>query len=264
MNILKIQILQFNVERGNVEKNMQNIKTKFKQYLDKDTSVVVLPEMWNNGYALEELEQKADKNLKDSSLFIKDLAHTFNVDIIAGSVSNIRENHIYNTAFAINKNKELINEYDKVHLVPMLREPDFLCGGHVVPEPFYLSDQTLVTQIICYDLRFPEILRYPARKGAKIAFYVAQWPNSRLDHWLSLLKARAIENDIVIVACNSCGDDGHTSYAGNSIVINPNGEILGHLDDKEGVLTTHIDVDLVDQQREYIPVFRNLKPHLYK
>ena len=52
---------------------------------------------------LEELKQKADKNLKDSSLFIKDLAHTFNVDIIAGSVSNIRENHIYNTAFAINK-----------------------------------------------------------------------------------------------------------------------------------------------------------------
>ena len=136
MNILKIQILQFNVERGNVEKNMQNIKTKFKQYLDKDTSVVVLPEMWNNGYALEELEQKSDKNLKDSSLFIKDLAHTFNVDIIAGSVSNIRENHIYNTAFAINKNGELINEYDKIHLVPMLREPDFLCDGHVVPEPF--------------------------------------------------------------------------------------------------------------------------------
>ncbi|MDU3213088.1 MAG: nitrilase-related carbon-nitrogen hydrolase [Staphylococcus epidermidis] len=218
---MKIQILQFNVERGNVDKNMQNIKTKFNQYLDKDTSVVVLPEMWNNGYALEELEQKADKNLKDSSLFIKDLAHTFNVDIIAGSVSNIRENHIYNTAFAINKNKELINEYDKVHLVPMLREPDFLCGGNVVPD-------------------------------------------SRLDHWLSLLKARAIENDIFIVACNSCGDDGHTNYAGNSIVINPNGEILGHLDDKEGVLTTHIDVDLVDQQREYIPVFRNLKPHLYK
>ena len=61
-----------------------------------------------------------------------------------------------------------------------------------------------MTQIICYDLRFPEILRYPARKGAKIAFYVAQWPSSRLDHWLSLLKARAIENDIFIVACNSC------------------------------------------------------------
>ncbi|MBR7560659.1 hydrolase, partial [Mycobacterium tuberculosis] len=69
-----------------------------------------------------------------------------------------------------------------------------------------------MTQIICYDLRFPEILRYPARKGAKIAFYVAQWPSSRLDHWLSLLKARAIENDIFIVACNSCGDDGHTNY----------------------------------------------------
>ena len=108
--------------------------------------------------------------------------------------------------------------------------------------------------------------RYCAIQLEKVLklLFVAQWPSSRLDHWLSLLKARAIENDIFIVACNSCGDDGHTNYAGNSIVINPNGEILGHLDDKEGVLTTHIDVDLVDQQREYIPVFRNLKPHLYK
>lgn len=74
MNILKIQILQFNVERGNVDKNMQNIKTKFNQYLDKDTSVVVLPEMWNNGYALEELEQKLIKILKTALSLYKRLS----------------------------------------------------------------------------------------------------------------------------------------------------------------------------------------------
>ena len=67
----------------------------------------------------------------------------------------------------------------------MLREPEFLSDGNIVPEPFKLSDGTLATQIICYDLRFPELLRYPAKSGAKIAFYVAQWPSARLNHWLS-------------------------------------------------------------------------------
>ncbi len=71
----------------------------------------------------------------------------------------------------MNKSGQLINEYDKVHLVPMLREHEFLTAGKNVAEPFQLSDGTYVTQLICYDLRFPELLRYPARSGAKIAFY---------------------------------------------------------------------------------------------
>ena len=62
--------------------------------------------------------------------------------------------------------------------------------------------------MICYDLRFPELLRYPARSGAAIAFYVAQWPSARLNHWQVLLKARAIENNMYVIGCNGCGYDG--------------------------------------------------------
>ena len=65
--------------------------------------------------------------------------------------------------------------------------------GKTVPEPFALSSGALATQIICYDLRFPELLRYPSREGAQIAFYVAEWPTSRLNHWRSLLQARAMK-----------------------------------------------------------------------
>lgn len=261
---MKIQLFQFHVTYGNANENESKIQKWFKEYLNEDTEVVVLPEMWNNGYALEELKDKADTNLKRSFSFIAQLAKQFNVDIIAGSVSNIKDNNVYNTAFSVNKDGELINEYDKVHLVPMLREPEFLTDGNKVPEPFQLSDGTLATQIICYDLRFPELLRYPAKNGAKIAFYVAQWPSARLNHWLALLKARTIENDMYVVAANGCGNDGNTEYAGYSTVINPNGEIVQELGSDEGVLTTNVDLELVDQQRESIPVFRNLKPNLYK
>ena len=136
--------------------------------------------------------------------------------------------------------------------------------GVNVPEPFALSDGTLATQIICYDLRFPELLRYPARSGAKVAFYVAQWPTVRLNHWLALLKARAIENDMFIIGTNSCGNDGQTDYAGHSIVINPNGEIIGSLDSEEDSLSVNIDINEAIEQRQSIPVFDNLKLDLYK
>lgn len=85
---MKIQIFQFHVEYGNVEKNEQKISEWFNTQLDADTEVVVLPEMWNNGYALEELNEKADQALSRSFPFISNLAQTYQVDIVAGSVSN--------------------------------------------------------------------------------------------------------------------------------------------------------------------------------
>lgn len=261
---MKIQIFQFYVEYGNVEKNEQKISEWFNTQLDDDTEVVVLPEMWNNGYALEELNEKADQALSRSFPFISNLAQAYQVDIVAGSVSNKQNNKVYNTAFTVSKKGRRINKYDKVHLVPMLNEPEFLEDGKTVPEPFALSSGALATQIICYDLRFPELLRYPSREGAQIAFYVAEWPTSRLNHWRNLLQARAIENDIFIVACNGTGHDGNTEYAGHSMVINPNGDILVELNREEATISVDINIQEVSRQRDAIPIFRNLKPHLYK
>src|SRR5699024_12282283 len=100
--------------------------------------------------------------------------------------------------------------------------------------------------------------------GAEFPFYVAQWPSVRLDHWIALLKARAIENDMFVVGCNTCGDDGKTEYAGNSMIINPNGEIIDQLNDKEGRLSCSLNLDEVVKQREAISVFKNLRPYIYK
>lgn len=261
---MNIEIFQFKVEPANVALNEETITNWFAEYVTAKTDIVVLPEMWNNGYALPQLKELAGNQLSRSFEFISKLAIQYKVDVIAGSVSNSMKENIYNTAFAVSKNGYLINSYDKVHLVPMLDEPSFLTPGNAVPEPFTLSDGAKVAHITCYDLRFPELLRYPARKDAQIAFYVAQWPAVRLNHWTALLKARAIENDIFVVGCNACGDDGKTEYAGHSIVINPNGEVIAELEEKPDHLTCDIDLDEVTNQRNTIPVFKNLRPHLYK
>ncbi|MEB5784320.1 carbon-nitrogen family hydrolase [Staphylococcus pseudoxylosus] len=261
---MNIEIFQFKIEPANVSLNEENIVNWFSKFVTPETDVVVLPEMWNNGYALPQLKELADNQLSRSFEFISKLAIQYNVDIIAGSVSNAMKEDVYNTAFAVSKNGYLINSYDKVHLVPMLDEPAFLTAGNAVPEAFNLTNGIKATQIICYDLRFPELLRYPARKDAEIAFYVAQWPQARVSHWIALLKARAIENDIFVIGCNACGDDGQTEYAGHSIVINPNGEIVAQLEGKPDHISCNIDLDEVTTQRENIPVFKNLRPHLYK
>ena len=81
-----------------------------------------------------------------------------------------------------------------------------------------------------------------------------------------MLQSRAIENDIFVVACNTCGyeKDGSTEYAGHSIVINPNGEILAEAGTQEEILTVELNLDEVKQQRKNIPVFDNRRPHLYQ
>lgn len=261
---MNIKIFQLKIEPADVAHNEQNIASWFNRHVQYDTDVVVLPEMWNNGYALSQLDILGDDNLKRSYNFIKDLALNFNVDIVAGSVSNKKEGKVYNTAFTVLKDGTLVNVYDKVHLVPMLNEPSYLAPGEAVPENFKLSNGALSTQIICYDLRFPELLRYPAVEGCEVAFYVAQWPQARLKHWQSLIQARAIENDMFVIGCNACGDDGNTQYAGHSMVVNPNGEIIEEVGATEKCITLSLDLDEVKQQRTAIPVFENRRKELYK
>ena len=226
---MKVQIYQLPIIFGDSSKNETQITQWFEKNMNAEVDVVVLPEMWNNGYDLEHLNEKADNNLGQSFSFIKHLAEKYKVDIVAGSVSNIRNNQIFNTAFSVNKSGKLINEYDKVHLVPMLREHEFLTAGENVAEPFQLSDGTYVTQ-----------------------------------HWHSLLKARAIENNMFVIGTNSTGFDGNTEYAGHSIVINPNGDLVGELNESADILTVDLNLNEVEQQRENIPVFKSIKLDLYK
>lgn len=263
---MKIQLFQFNLQPADTKANQNKIESLFSDQLDSDTEIAVIPEMWNNSYALEELHNLADKDLKENLPFIQKLSQKYHVTIVAGSVSNSRNNHVYNTTFTVDKNGELLYQYDKIHLVPMLDEHLFLNGGEKVPYAFQLTPEVKASQIICYDLRFPEIARHPAVNGADILFYVAEWPKPRLNHWRTLLQSRAIENDIFVIACNSCGfekEDG-TEYAGHSMVINPNGEIIAEAGEKEEVLTVDIDLSEVETQRKNIPVFENRKPALYQ
>ena len=260
--MMNIQLYQFEVALGDVEQNKSKIEYFFENHLKENTDIVVLPEMWNNGYDLENLNEKADDNLGNTTEFISNLANKFNMNIVAGSVSNKKDEAVYNTLIIFNDRGDLIYNYDKIHLVPMLNEPEYLAPGAKLPETFELY-RNKMGGIICYDLRFPEPIRQLAIDESKVIFVVAQWPESRLYHWRHLNIARAIENEVYIVACNSCGNDGNTEYAGHSMVIAPNGYVLSEASNQETTLNVEIDLDMVNEMRNQIPVFKNRRTDLY-
>lgn len=263
---MNIKSFQFQIVDGNVEKNISKVKSLFKETDLSVTDIVVLPEMWTSGYDLENIEDYAEDNLQSITETIQSLAETYKVNIVAGSVPNeYGADGVYNTAFIVNKDGECIYEYSKMHLVPMLNEPDYLKSGEKGVETFELESEKMGV-LICYDLRFPEIFRDLSLSGAKVIYVVAEWPIERTDHWVTLLKARAIENQCYIVSSNTIGSQSNgTTFAGRSSIINPFGEVLAEADsDNETVISADLDLDDIDRIRKDIPIFKSRRKDLYK
>ncbi len=164
----------------------------------------------------------------------------------------------------LNREGEVIHRYDKIHLVPMLDEPKYLEGGRNKAGHFEL-DGVKMGVVICYDLRFPELLRPLALNGAKVIHIVAQWPSARIEHWKYLLHARAIENQCYIIAVNSSGSCKETQFAGESLVIDPAGKLVtSGPSEKEASLHVTLQLEKVTETRKSIPIFTSRVPHLYE
>lgn len=261
-----VKTFQFRIVDGDVKANLKKVETLFTETDLTYTDVVVLPEMWTSGYDLENIEAYATENLEPIKSKIEKLSRDNNVVVVAGSIPNVYGNSgVYNTAFVIDDNGDLIYEYSKMHLVPMLNEPKYLVSGDKPAEVFEINGEQCGI-LICYDLRFPEVFRDLSLSGAKIIFVVAEWPRERTDHWITLLKARAIENQCYIVASNTVGTQSNgTTFAGNSMTINPFGEILAEANQEtDEIITANLDLNDIKKIRSDIPIFNSRRKDLYK
>ena len=117
--------------------------------------------------------------------------------------------------------------------------------------------------IICYDVRFPELTRSLALQGSDMLFVVSRCPKERIFHLQTFTVARAIENQIFVVCCNSCGTAGKTVYGGNSAIIEPFGKTLVLAGENEEILTAECDLQILSDIRGSIPVSRDRRPELY-
>ncbi len=259
----KITLLQIAVQMGAVQNNFQHALEMMQASLADNPDIIVLPETLNVGFfPKDNLEKLADDNGSTTKEIFGNFAKQHHVNIVAGSVANKKNGRIYNTSYAFDRNGNIVNEYDKVHGFSPAGEHLFFHGGSGI-KTFQLDDLNCAT-IICYDLRFPELVRTAVLQGVDLLFIPAQWPAIRKHHWLTLATARAIENQIFVCAVNGCGYADTTKYGGNSILINPWGETLCQLGESEEMQTAVLDTEIIAGIRSSINVFRDRRSETYK
>ncbi|QRN50565.1 carbon-nitrogen family hydrolase [Macrococcoides bohemicum] len=256
---MKIAIYQMEIIPGEPKKNIEKV-ANWLSTLD-DGEIAVLPEMWNTSYTLEELVHITSDNGQREIEKLSELAKQYQINIVGGSIAVRVEDKIYNRAIVINKKGELIHQYDKLHLVPMLDEPNYLTQGNNIS--IFEIDNVKMGVIICYDLRFPEISRKLALEGIEVLFVVAEWPIERISQFEKLLYARAIENQVYVIASNSIGKCNNTVFGGKSMVINPLGEATTKIILGEGTIQATVNIEEIRNIRTKIPLLKTRRADIY-
>lgn len=258
---LTISLAQMNIALGNPTKNINNAERLIAEAARRRSHLVVLPELWSTGYALNEAKQHAHELSKGLFAQLSMLA-TQNKICITGSILEKRGLEVANSAPFFAPNGRMMGVYRKLHLFRLMDEDKYLAPGPALTPLDLPWGSTGVA--ICYDLRFPEIFRkYVIDHKARLIIIPAEWPIARIEHWRALLIARAIENQCYIVACNAAEQTGDTVFGGHSMIVDPWGKIVVEAGESAQLITAEIELDLVEEVRAKIPVFEDLRMDIY-
>jgi predicted amidohydrolase len=255
-----------------IRANLAQVKELVRRAAKEGAQVVVLPEMFT--YMGAEKGRLATADLLHEGVFVElgELARECNVHLVAGSHAEKSPDpaKVHNTAVTFAKDGEMVSIYRKIHLFnlrdvegkPLYCESDvFAPGEDIKGYSLLLHAQPLrCLTAICYDLRFPEVFRDAAGSLRKEKFDVIFVPaafthQTGQDHWEVLLRARAIENQAWVVACNQTGfhSEGRKRNYGNSMIVDPWGRVVARLGEEVGVLMADVDLDMVHDARVRLP-----------
>ncbi len=251
--------VQFDIKREELERNLNFVISSLQKLSEEEVKLVVLPELW----AAKFDKEKAEKLWDFSQVALNEvssLSKKYEM-VIAGSLIEKEGSDYFNTAYVVDALGNEIARYRKVHLFSMAGEDTYFKSGteKVVVD----TEVGKLGVIICYDLRFPELARGLALNGAEILVVPAQWPKARIEHWRTLVLARAIENQSFVVACNRTGLDKKEEYPGHSLIIDPWGAILSKGGEEEGFIIAEIDLDRLKSVRLTMKCFDDRKPDVY-
>lgn len=256
----KAGAVQFDVKNSDVEGNFSVALGYLEDLADQGASLGVCPEFFLTGFDndnMGRLMPAVKEGLESLTEFARKRAMA-----IVGTLPEQKDGQIFNTLYFIDRDGEIRARYRKLHLFPLTGEDLYYARG----DEMVTAETSLgcVGTMICYDLRFPELARRLFLDGAKLFVICAQWPLARVAHWQALIRARAIENQAWFICSNRAGKDPDgLVFPGSSMVVAPDGAVLVQGDDKAGVIMADIDMALVDQVRQTIPVGRDRRADLY-
>ncbi len=266
MSTLTVTSIQTSLYWENKTANLQMLEEKISSIKEK-TEVVVLPEMFSTGFSMKP-EQLAETMDGETVQWMRRIAAKKKI-ILTGSIIIKEEAQYYNRLIWMLPNDQH-GVYDKRHRFAFAGEDDHYTAG----------TKRLIASVkgwkinlqVCYDLRFPVWARQtpsePPPQGEEknavigaeydVLIYVANWPERRSHAWKTLLQARAIENQCYVVAVNRVGNDGNDIYhSGDSMIIDPLGEVLYTKKDEEDVFTLQLDKTHLNSIREKLPFLRD-------
>lgn len=238
--------VQFTISLGEIEKNIERVEQLINGYRPDPDTLLLLPELWATGF---DYARTAELGARTPEIItcMQRLAAAYQV-YLCGTLTEIPGNGSlpFNMLYLVGPDG-VIGRLAKQHLFAHWQEDHHYQGGQAAP--LLQTPQGPLGALICYDLRFPELARRQVFAGCRLLVVSAQWPQTRLDHWQTLLRARAIENQTYVVATNGCGQTGSMELAGHSMIIGPDGTVVCTAGTEAAVIGCPLDSTLVDEQR---------------
>lgn len=254
------------------ERNLRKAEELIRKSAERETvNMVVLPEMFNCPYENKYFPLFAETYPGKTTNFLARLAKELNLYLIGGSIPEKEGNSIYNTSYVFNPEGVLIAKHRKMHLFDIdiqggisFKESDTLGAGNTIT--LFDTVYCKVGLAICYDMRFPELIRLMALKGAEViiipaAFNMTTGPA----HWKELLKIRALDNQVYFIAASPARNLEANYHAyGYSSIINPWGEKIAEATEGEEIIYGEIDLEYVNQIRNQLPLLKHRRTDRYQ
>jgi omega-amidase len=250
---MKLNLIQYSPEWEDKSKSRDKINKLLNDTCKN--SLLIFPEMTLTGFTMDP-SSNAESLKGDSFSFFSEIAVKYNSGVLAGIIESSKDKY-YNSLLYINRKGVLKAVYRKIHPFTYSTEDKFYSAGteRVIAE----IEEWKTGLSICYDLRFPELYRAYGKERTSLIVDVANWPVARIEHWRTLLKARAIENQCYVAGVNRTGCDPKLQYNGYSTVFDPMGKEMITLYDEEGIVSADISLDYVEEVRTKLPFLDDMK-----
>jgi predicted amidohydrolase len=224
-------------------------------------SLVVLPEMFATGFSMN-VAAIREGGERPAERFLESVAREYGVHVLGGVVNSDADAKGRNQALVFGPDGRELCRYDKIHPFNLGEEGEHYAGGSAV-RCFDWGGMT-VAPLVCYDLRFPETFREAVatrqgRRAAQLFAVIANWPSRRDGHWVTLLQARAIENQAYVIGVNRCGSDPKHAYSGRSLIVDPHGKVLADAGSDECLISAEVDVAAVESWRREFPALADME-----
>jgi omega-amidase len=253
--MMRVYGVQTDIDWENKAVNHTRVQEMLASVFPERGSLVLLPEMFATGFSMN-VAGIADQATHETQAFLAELAAMHDVYIMGGVVVADADGRGRNQCVIYGPNGDELARYSKIRPFTFGGESDHYEAGERVE--IFEWEGFRVAPFICFDLRFPELFRTAAAKGANLLTVIANWPETRVAHWECLLRARAIENQAYVIGVNRSGRDPFLSYPGRSLIIDPNGETLAEAGAEETIMTAQLDPGHVDSIRRKLPFLADM------